>query len=395
MRVKEKELMELKIKETEIPTITKPRKKYNNIGDIISDKSIYAALETLKEEQQEKYEIWIQTFLTDYDLFNLPEHLKVECMIRKLPLHLRSRAKTERNDIKTVTDMREFLYKAIFGGRNYTFQRNVYREANKMTESDTNFPEVLNRIKLEQVPTLLSLQPKYVNQTEETKECLRNKEILELLNEALTPSTLAICQNKGASESWQELYESCNQIAAAKMTLNKESKDNPKKLSALQMDTEPQQTEGNPKEKILSDEISRLRNVVKQMKTKQTANTAQTTQSSNATTDKPGYRNKWCNFHQSKGHDEAQCRRLKGITEEKRQHNNFLVSPNGKRNYCKFCVPNNIDLKVNLCFHCWKHSDPSKGVPRTQCLACEHIRRIQDRPANPPSSNPPNTDGTI
>ena len=221
---------------------------------------------------------------------------------------------------------------------------------------------------------------------------MRDKEILELLTEALTPFTLATCQNKGAADTWEQLYESCNQTAAAKMTLkHQENQSNPKTLSALQLTAEAETPEINQREKALTDEISKLKNIVKQLRENKTQ------------TGKYTNKEMWCNFHRTTGHNDSDCRRLKKINEGRpdnnshfnrsdnnTQYNRYIVLPNGKRNFCRFCVPNNVDLRVTLCQHCWKHSDPSKGVSRGECPACEHARKIQDRDR----PRTPNPDGT-
>ena len=60
--------------------------------------------------------------------------------------------------------------------------------------------------------------------------------------------------------------------------------------------------------------------------------------------------------------------RVMQFSAEKDQSRN--PRPTQKPFWCKYCIPNKLDRRN--CKHCWKHSDLSKGVLRSECSQCKY-----------------------
>ena len=336
--------------------------KYQTITDVMRDKAIFSALPSLAEEKQEQYNLWLRTFLEEYKDFNLPSQLMIPVALRKLPLALRTTARDRK--ISNETELRIFLHENIFGGRSYEYAKGKFKESNQMSPSDTNYPELLRKIKDEQVPVLMSLQPALQNCSKETREHLENKEILEMMMAALTDTVIMAARNKGMDANWRDLFKSCNQVASARLTLTKSKGKQVAGISVDSKDTEKEETD----EEKLHNKIKKLEEELEKLKK-----------------NKPK-KKKYCSLHKnSSNHTTEECYVLKKKQEQTNKphtQKKFILQANGKRNFCKYCVPNNVKLEVG-CSHCWSHSDPAKAVDRNDCNACQYKTRIDSRPVTP------------
>ena len=364
----------------------KLKKKFATVADIMEKKAIWSNLSELREDKIERYQSWLKTLIHDYQSFSLPEELLVPVALRKLPEVLRQTALDK--TIETEADLRIFLHQNIFGGRSYEYQKSQFIESNRMSQNDTNYPEVLRAIQTEQVPVLMSLQPELLGANEETLATVRDREILSLFKDAIQPTVRAVAYQKGAAANYKDLFRSCNEAASAKLVLAKsggrKEGDN-KTIAGLQVEDIT-----SPREEELKGKIKKLENIVSALKKKMNA-------SPNSDSRNEGSENRrgmYCFYHKSRGHNSKDCLYLKhnklpeNTEKTDPPEKRYIVLEGGRRNYCGFCVPNQVKLQ-NQCQHCWRHSNPAVAVVRDECKACQYQKRVQGRdPAQtPPSQN--------
>ena len=358
---------------------------YNDIGDIITHKAIWNSLPALTEEQQERYPMWLATFVNDFKTFKLPPHLMVQAAIQKLPITLKTTIMNQ--PIHTRDDLEDFLRQQIFAGRVYSYQKEMYMRDNKMSESDRDFPTLLRRIRTDQVPTLIALQTELRGASTETLQIISKREELELFSEAIPATTHAIALNKGMSSTIEALFKSCNESESAKLRLsgNQTQQEDTKKIAAIEVqangidvstpgDTQPTEAEPRSKED-LQKEIKRLKSTIANLRKKKG-------------------NKKYCYYHKSTNHDAKECTKLQGIPEntvpKQQSQRKFIFTEDGSKNMCGYCAAHRLKLPTANCRHCWRHSNPGKAVPNNDCGSCKFNRRVRDRPDQPPpGSNPP------
>ena len=146
----------------------------------------------------------------------------------------------------------------------------------------------------------------------------------------------------------------------------------------------------SPREEELKGKIRKLENIISALKKKSNAPTNTDSRSEGS----ESKRGMYCFYHKSRGHNSKDCNYLKNnkLPEDTEKPNpsekRYIMLEGGRRNYCGFCVPNQVKLQ-NQCQHCWRHSNPAVAVDRDECNACKYQNRIKSRdPAQtPPSQN--------
>merc|ERR1712105_579475 len=86
-----------------------------------------------------------------------------------------------------------------------------------MSEGDTNFSEILERIKNKQVPLLLSLREKYHKQDKAVQDWAYKELVYDLYCEAIPESYKEVATVMGHSKNIDKLFQSCNNMAEANL----------------------------------------------------------------------------------------------------------------------------------------------------------------------------------
>ena len=360
-------------------------RKHQDYTSIITSSSLMKAFTEMKTGEEETYQSFLETFTLDWDELALPKEdkLKIKVALKLMPPKYRNLIKKELIEIDSWDQFQEFLYRHILQGKSEGYCRARFAATNQMAEGDTNFSELLERIKNKQVPLLLSLREEYHKQDKAVQDWAYKELVYDLYSEAIPESYKEVAIVMGTSKNIDKLFQSCNNMAEAKLEKkNRKSssrKETPKRISFLSNIQE----EGTTAETIkkLQQQINNLKAQPKHCRNHPNATNHTTGECWNQGFKREERRQQEMyqqdrNFMRQEQMNQ-QDRNFMRQEQMYQPDNTYVINKWGKKNYCKYCIPNRQN--VDWCHHCWTHSTLAKGIIRKECQKCQYKHKLKDK----------------
>jgi hypothetical protein len=274
------------------------------------NKTMYENLPKLEASNKSHFKRYLEDMELQFLVWKFPDELLIPISIQRCYSELRSDLlrKFKEGKIKNKNDLSKYLAKLCLKGESYTGIKEKYILSNKMTESQLDFSTLYQTITSKQVEHLISLD-KTLASSDHKRE--RTRLAVEIFKASIHPNVLAHCQALGKADDIEDLLTTSNDFAQSQST---------KKQNSLLAYEKKRVNQFSTKDDEGSKDLAELMQRVMQ-------------------------------FSKEKPH-----------TRQSR--------PQQRPFWCKYCIPNKLDKEQ--CKHCWKHSDLSRGVIRSECSQCKY-----------------------